>query len=390
MLLTIHTALTALAWIFAAFALIPLAMTFVNLLVWPRGERWPASRPMRDAPTVSVLIPARDEAESIERAVRGAAAGRIGAHEVIVCDDGSTDGTAEILARLSEQIPELRIIQGRQLPEGWVGKPFACAQLGEVATGDVLLFVDADTVLEKQGIERLLSLFEDYEADVVTAVPAQEAKSFAERLMMPLLHLTYTSWLPMPLIWRTDDERFLAANGQVLGFRSEAYESIGGFETVRSEIVDDMAICRAAKKAKKRVVFADGFSIARCRMYGSWGEVRDGFSKNMYEGIGGTLPALAFAIALHIFAFLGSWLLIPAALVGSVAWLPVLLGVGANVATRTALALRQQHSLVSVFLHPLAIIGMLWIAVNSWRWSQNGALTWAGRVYSARADRDAR
>lgn len=385
-----HTILTALAWIFAAFAMVPLAMTLMNLLVWPRGRRWPADKPMRDAPSVSILIPARDEAATIERAVRGATSGRLAAYEVIVCDDGSTDGTSEILDRLAKQIPELRVIQGRELPDGWVGKPFACSQLAEAASGDVLLFVDADTVLEKQGIERLLSLFDDFEADVVSVVPAQEAVSFAERLMMPLLHLTYTSWLPLPLIWRTHDDRFLAANGQVLGFRKQAYEIIGGFEAVRSEIVDDMAICRLAKQANKKVVFADGFCIARCRMYGSWSEVRDGFSKNMYEGVGGTSISLAFVIALHVFAFLGSWLMIPAALLGSVMWLPVMLGVGANLVTRTALALRHQHSFVSVFLHPVAIAGMLAIAINSWRWSRNDALIWAGRIYSSRGHRSTR
>jgi chlorobactene glucosyltransferase len=379
--------LTTIAWFFAGAAAIPLFLTAANLLVWPRGRRWPVNRPRDERPSVSILIPARNEVDSIERVVHAAASGHLAANEIIVCDDGSTDGTGRILQRLTDRLPELKVIQGAELPDGWIGKPYACHQLGEEASADILIYVDADTVFESQGIERILSLFEHYDADVVTAVPAQETQSFAERLMLPLLHLTYTSWFPLPLTWKSKDPRFLAANGQIMAFKREAYEEIGGFEAVRDDIVDDMAITRTAKENGRRVVFADGFRIATCRMYGGWKEVWEGFSKNLYPGIGARPTALVLVLGLYASAFLGAWLLLPVSVITGIALGPALLAVLFNVFTRLMLAIRFQHRLVSsVLLHPFSIIGFIAIALNSWRWTRRGLTSWSGRTYSIRTN----
>jgi glycosyltransferase involved in cell wall biosynthesis len=243
----------------------------------------------------SVLVPARDEERNIGDCLAALDASPLRPTEVLVLDDGSTDRTAEIVANAT--LPELRLLRNTNLPPGWIGKVHACHRLAAEATGDVLLFLDADTRLEPEGIARIASLFQDYGADIVTAVPRQEVRTWAERLLLPVLHLTYAAWLPMPLVWRTRDPRLLAANGQVLAITRQALDRIGGFAAVRHEVVDDMAICRRAKRAGLRVVFADGHHLATTRMYRSAREVWDGFSKNLYEGIGGRPHALAGVIA---------------------------------------------------------------------------------------------
>src|SRR5690606_33472832 len=121
-------------------------------------------------------------------------------------------------------------------PTGWIGKPHACHQLARHASGDVLLFVDADTRLTPSAIERLGSLLTD-DTSVVTAMPHQEMVSLAERLLLPLLMLTYTSWFPLVLVARSRDARFVAANGQVMAVRRAAYDRLGGFAAVAHEIV---------------------------------------------------------------------------------------------------------------------------------------------------------
>jgi hypothetical protein len=363
------------AWALAAPAVVALANTGINALTWPRGRARPA------AGRVSALVPARDEAATIEACVRALL--REPVDEVVVYDDGSTDATPDILARLCQEDARLRVVRGVPLPAGWVGKPHACQRLGEHATGDVLLFVDADVRLEPGALARIHDLLDG--VDVLTAVPRQRTGSFAEHLVLPLLHLTYVSWLPLALIPRVQAPSVLAANGQILAVRRSAWEAVGGFACARAEVVDDMAFCRAIKRAGRRVRFADGHALGTCRMYASAGEVWRGFSKNLYEGLGGSPFALIGVMALYLWAFVLPWALVP--LGGSAVAAPAMLAVAANLAQRIWLALRHRQHPLSVALHPLAVCALLAIAGNSWVWNARGAIAWRGRTYAARANR---
>lgn len=376
------------AWtaLLALPALGVLGIVVFNAVAWPRGRR-DGVMPGR----VSVLIPARNEAATVERCVRAVLSGTQVPDEVLVYDDGSTDGTGEIVARLAAEDGRVRLISGGPLPAGWVGKPHACHRLSTEATGEVLLFLDADTVAEPSCLARVGSLFADLRADVVTAGTRQVVRGFVERLVVPLLHLTYLAWLPVPLVWRSRDPRFLIANGQLLAVRREALARAGGWEAVRAEVVDDMALCRRVKETGGRVVFADGHRMARCRMYQGGRQVVNGFSKNLYEGVGGRPAGLVGVIAVHVLVFLLPYVGLAAALLGAGSLLvPSLLGVAANVAIRAVLAARYGQPWEAVLLHPLAVVALLGIAVNSFRWSRRGEIRWRDRVYPARGARVAR
>ena len=378
-------------------ALLPLGLVLVNALFWTRGRALGAAA--RAAPGgVSVLIPARDEVANIERCVRAAAAARGPLTEIIVYDDGSADGTAEVLERLRAELPALRVERGDGLPAGWVGKPHALHRLSAAARGEVLLNIDADVALRPDGVLRMLSLLGSpdqvrggLDAAVVTAVPRQRAGSFAERIMMPLLHLSYVAWLPMPLIYRTRDPRVLAANGQLLMIRRAALDAVGGWDRVRSSLVDDMALCRAVKESGRRVVFADGHEMADCRMYSDAASLWRGFAKNFYEGIGGRPRAMIVVMALHLLLFVAPFgALLAAVLTGSPALaLAAAAGVAANLILRLVMAARYRHSLLSVVLHPVAVLLMMGVLVDSFRWSRRGDIRWRGRSYPARAQREA-
>jgi chlorobactene glucosyltransferase len=379
---------TEIAW-FIAFALIPvstLGLAAFNLLVWPRG---------RDQATfdqsVSVLIPARNEEANIEQCVRAIYASEHPVQEVLVYEDRSTDATPKILRKLAREYPTLRIINGRPLKPGWVGKPHACRHLAEQSVGENLLFVDADTFLENSALNRLAWLQRTHDAAMVSALPRQLTGSFFERLVIPLLHLSYVCWLPLPLIWKSHDPRFLAVNGQLMLLRRDALERVGGFESVRHEVVDDMALARRFKQHRARVVFADGFDIATCRMYRSAREVWQGFSKNLYEGLGATAFALIAVMALYAIAFV-----LPYAAVAGLwsadhafgaAWRAGLCGIGANLGLRVLLAVRFRQPLEGILLQPLAVLNLMAIALNSFRWHRRGALHWSGREYPAKHNR---
>jgi chlorobactene glucosyltransferase len=372
------------AWLLlAAPPIFVLAIVLFNLAVWPRGRS-----NGRIAGRVSVLIPARDEAETIERCVRAVLACTQRPDEIIVYDDDSSDGTAEIVARLAAEDGRVRLLRGVPLPPGWVGKPHACHRLASAASGDVLVFLDADTEASRECLARIGSVFAGFHADVVTAATRQATGTWAERWIIPLLHLTYVAWLPLPLVWRSRDPRFLVANGQLLAIRRAALDAAGGWPSVRAEVVDDMALCRRVKETGGRVVFADGHLMARCRMYRGAGEVWRGFSKNLAEGVGGTAGGVLGVIALYGIVFVAPYFGFAAALLGARSLLvPSLAGLAANVLIRITLALRLRQPMAGILLHPLAVLGLMGIAVNSFRWSRRGDIRWRGRRYASREAR---
>lgn len=385
-----------LAALLALPAALPLALVAINAMVWTRGR--PLAAAEAAAPGgVSVLIPARDEVDNIERCVRAAAAVRGPVTEIIVYDDGSTDGTGDVLARLSAELPRLTVVRGDGLPPGWVGKPHALHRLSHAAGSDVLLYIDADVALRPDGVLRMLSLLGapdqvpgGLDAAVVTAVPRQHTGSFAERVMLPLLHLSYIAWLPMPLVHRTRDPRVLAANGQLLLVRRTALEAIGGWQRVRTELVDDMAVCRAIKRGGGRVVFADGDEMADCRMYSDAASLRCGFAKNFYEGIGGRPTAMVLVMALHLLLFVAPFIALPiaAALGATGLAAAAAVGVVANLLLRLIMAVRYHQSPVGVLLHPVAVLLMMGILFESFRWSRRGDIRWRGRSYAAKPTRE--
>ena len=361
------------AWIWAP-ALLPLGFGLLNAVSW-RVPR-PASKGRR---RISALIPARNEEATLRRCVEALLAEDV--DEVIVCDDHSTDGTAQVLEALCADT-RVKGIKGRPLPSGWVGKPHACAQLGEAATGDILLFVDADTVLLPGGISRILGGLAD--ADLLSVFPRQQTETLGEKLILPMLHLTYVSWFPLALVRRSRNPKFVAANGQVLAVTRAAYARTGGFFSVVQEVVDDMAMVRHAKTSGEKVDFIDGTEIASCRMYSSGAEAWAGFSKNLFEGIGGSFPLLMAVVAIYLACFVLPWV--------ALAWFPAAgaVGVLANVLLRVLISVKFRQSWTAILLHPVSIALFVGIALNSWRWSSLGQIRWRDRVYVSRAARGPR
>lgn len=356
-------------------AALALAHACWNLVGVPRLRPRPGPVGLR----VSALVPARDEEASIEGCVEALLAEPV--HEVLVYDDESGDGTAGRVLELARRDPRVRLLRGRPLPPGWAGKTHACGWLAASARGQAMLFVDADVRVERGAVAALVDAARRARADVVTCVPRQTAGTFAERLVVPLLHLVYYALAPLWLMPRTRDPRLCAANGQLLFATREALVRFGGHAApgVRGAVVDDQEFCRAAKAAGQRVLFADGFLAARCRMYRSAAEVRAGFAKNLYLGVGGTPPRLALALAAVLWIFLLPWL---AALGPPPLRAAGLCGVGAIVALRALLAARfRQRPLEAVALHPLSMLAFAAIALESAVRAHAASLWWRGRRY---------
>ena len=329
---------------------------------------------------VSALVPARDEEEAIGPCIEALLAEPVG--EVLVFDDESRDRTSAIVLALAARDPRVRLLRAPgPLPAGQAGKSRGCAALAEAARGEVLLFVDADVRVERGAIAGLLAARAAAGAEVVTALPRQLLGSFAERLVVPLLHLVYWALAPLWLIPRVRDPRVTAANGQLLLVTKAGYRKFGGHAhpAVRGAVVEDQAFCRAAKSAGLRLLFADAQRLARCRMYRSAAEVRQGFVKNLYLGVGGTPLRLAAVVVVLGWGLLLPFLALPLAPAAAVP------GVAALLLLRFLLARRFGQPLwATALLHPLSIAALFGIALESAVRAHRGQLAWRGRLYGLR------
>ncbi len=357
-----------------------LLVTVLNVISFPRVR---TGAPQRRAPRVSVLIPARDEEDVIADTVRAHLDQDYADFEVLVLDDDSSDRTAERAADAAHGDPRFRLLSGEPLPEGWLGKNWACHQLSRHATGELLLFTDADVRWSPGALAGAVALMERREAGLLTVWPTQRSKTWAERLTVPLMAFVTMGYLPELLVRGHRWLSFTAANGQCMLFRRETYRLTGGHSIVRGNIVEDMALGRLTKAWGFRLVEADGAGVVTCRMYRGWAEVREGFSKNIMAGHGGPLLLLASTL-FHWAFFLLPWVwLLVGVLVPEVPgwpWVPGM-AVAAGVSARAlSAAATRQRVRDAVFL-PVSVVLMTLIAGKSFvdHWSRRGG-TWKGRT----------
>ncbi len=338
---------------------------------------------------VSVIVPARNEAHQVATVVGSVLASSYPDLELIVVDDRSTDGTADVVAAFAARDPRCRLVRGEALPPGWYGKPWACLQGARAATGDILVFTDADTNHDPELLGRAVAMREQLDADLFTISPRQLCLTFWERLIMPQIWVLLGLRYHPAAVNRATRPRDVVANGQFLLCTRAAYERIGTHEAVAGEVVEDLALAQRTVRLGLRLRFAFAEAYMQTRMYRNLRELVEGWSKNLY--IGSRLsfrdePVLRTVAPLLIAAPLLFWLL-PAA---------VLLLAAAGVTPGWALPALVAWLLASGFwalvsfgmgapmgyglLHPVGAAASLGILARSWL---RGArkVEWRGRVY---------
>jgi glycosyltransferase involved in cell wall biosynthesis len=232
-------------------------------------------------------MPARNEANVIEASVKSVLA-QPEVKRLVVIDDGSTDGTGDVLRAISD--PRLEAMEGQGPGEGECGKPAALAAAYERARpeSEWLLFVDADVVLANGAAGALLDLSEGH--DLVSVIPEVSLGSFAEHAVMPSVGSV--------VLARNRGRPF--ANGQVILIRRSAYEQAGGHRSVVREVLEDVRLAERVHAAGGRLLLADGRRIARTRMYESWRELQEGWTKNLFLLLGASRRETAKWIAVTL------------------------------------------------------------------------------------------
>lgn len=370
----------------AALALLALfSYRLVSNLRFLAGVRRRAAAFYAIQPRVSVLVPARNEARAITACITSLLAQEYPHFEIIILNDGSIDSTGAQLDQLAALSPRLKVIHAQDaLPAGWNGKSYACHRLAQQATGEWLLFTDADTYHTPRsiggGIAQALAL----DADLVSAFPGQETRSWSERILvsfivdfLPLVGLNFRA------IWQGEGTHS-AGNGQYLLARAESYRRAGGHAAIGHETLDDFALAKHFRLGGYRIALIDGKDMLRCRMYRSALEVWEGFSRSLMHGLDNSSTkrhswvwALLFAWSygtlfvrpFHI-VFWGDY---PALAILEMVWLALLRGVA---------SWHLRRPLWEVVTTPLAAWGVmaLGLAAIYRRW-QGKQVKWKGRAY---------
>lgn len=356
----------------------------VNALLLRRARPGAAMRPAATAGAartrqVSVLLPARNEAARITPCLQALLGADWPDLQILVLDDESDDGTADVVRQVAGGDPRVKVLDGAPRPDGWLGKPWACAQLAAAAGGEILVFVDADVVARPGAIAALVDLV-DRGLDLTCPYPRQLADGVVARLVQPLLQWSWLTFLPLRLAERPRHPSMTAANGQLMACTARSYALAGGHTAVRADVLEDIALARAYKRAGLRAGVADGTHLATCRMYTSADEVVAGYTKSLWAAFGS--PAGAFG-AVGLLAWL--YVYPPVALAVAV-WRGerrdarvAAAGVAAGIAGRVVAAVRTGGRPADAGAHPAAVATLCWLITASLRGRRHGTLTWRGR-----------
>ncbi|GAA1627775.1 glycosyltransferase [Actinoplanes couchii] len=325
-------------------------------------------RPKRNATTqerVAVLLPLRNEATRVTPCLQSLLAQRGTPNLTIhVLDDNSTDGTARVVEEIAGD--RVTLLRGAPPLDGWLGKPNACRQLADDATGaDVLVFVDADVVLEPDAIAGAVDLLRAQRFTLLSPYPKIVGSG---RLVQPLLQWSWLTFLPLRGMERSPRPSLAAAGGQWLVLDRAGYQRAGGHAAVRDDVLEDIGLARAVKRSGGRIALADGSHLATCRMYDSWRDLADGYGKSLWASFGSAFGA-ASVVGLLLLLYVAP-LLFP-----TIALSAYLLGVAGRAVSAAATGGRILDSLA----HPLSVVLFAWLVARSFHRRRRNLLTWRGR-----------
>ena len=360
----------------------------VNLILNLRSLKTPRrnSRIPNPAPLISVMVPARDEEDTIGNCLESLQKQDYPNYEVLVLDDNSADNTAGIVSDMADGDNRIRLYSGESLPEDWAGKPFACYQLAQRAKGDWLLFVDADTIHAPHMLRSVLSIATKLKTSLLSGFPRQLANSFPQKVAIPVLYFVILSWLPLWWLHRSKKPRPSLAIGQFLLFPRDDYWKMGGHEAVKSRILEDVWLGIEINRKGGRHVAIDLSPVVSCNMYRSVGAMWEGFIKWCYSVAAMSRLGLFAMLVAGYFFFLAPfyWLWNEyITLTAPSVWREVVLfQVAVILLMRGLIDNRFKEPVVSAILHPFGFTFLVASALYAGGKRVVGAgVSWKKRVY---------
>lgn len=320
---------------------------------------------------LSILIPARNEEKNLGRILDCILNQDYGNFEVWVCDDHSSDGTPEILEAYSRRHPEIHGFTGEELRPGWTGKNYACHQLAAKASGDILLFVDADMEIHGDLLGKILAYLRKRKIALLSIFPRQLLITRGEQATVPVMNWILLSLLPLPMVTFGRRSSFSAANGQFMMFRANTYHKLQPHSIVRSSAVEDIEIMTLYKRSHHRCATLLGDHRVQCRMYTGYRAALEGFSRNVLHFFSGSLVWAFFYILFTTFGlmFIALW---------SLPWFWAALALA--MLSRVLISLMShQRVFRNLIMIPVQHVSFLWMVKMALVQKSRGSLQWKGR-----------
>ena len=261
--------------------------------------------------------------------------------------------------KLKQKNSKIFLYRGAELPEGWLGKNWACYQLSKLARKNLLLFVDADVRIGENSIYSAVQIMKETSTDLLSVFPSQITASAGERLIVPLMHWLLLTFLPLIQVYKSSKSSIAAANGQFILIKRKVYAAIGTHEEFKDRIVEDMEIVRCAKRKKFSVITCLGDGRITAKMYGSFKEAFQGFIKNFYPGFNISRFNFSIILSVYLVLFLFPYI--------SVFWsLKNIYLIIAIIFERIFVSfLSKENIMFNVIFHPLQILIMFLIGLTS-------------------------
>lgn len=354
-----------------------------NMIYLVRLE--PVTGKLDDPPMVSVCVPARDEERGIAACLESLLAQDYPRFEVIAVNDHSSDRTGELIRELAEKDSRLIALDGKDLPQGWLGKPFALHQAFQKSKGDILLFTDADPVFKPHALSTAISTMREKGLDALTLMPQAEFGSFWERAVQPVIFGFIASLTRFRKVNSTVHKSAMGF-GAFLMFTRSAYETIGGHEGGKADVLEDVLIAKRLKKAGLKLLVADAKRLFSIRMYYGFREIWSGWRKNMFLAMKrSVLRAFYYVSMVQMFVITPYLVLLWNLVEGTgLVWIGLsLFGVSMVSAAKIKTCDEMGLNRLNACLFPIGAVVMAAIMLNSMVQTLFFSRTeWRGRVYS--------
>lgn len=337
----------------------------------------------KDGPKVSVLIPCRNEEDNIGRCLNSLLRQDYENYEIVVLDDNSEDATWEIISNYADKHDNIRVFQGKPLPDDWNGYPHAMHQLAEKSEGEILIFTDADTKHAKTSVSWGVTNILFHGVDYCSGYTRQIFSSVSDAVVVINLFLNTVMLLPLWLVKPTKSSNFAMALGQYMCFLRESYFRYGGFESVKDKITCDVYMARNLKRRGGKQVFLDLKDQVSCSMYHSFNEAVVGISRNIYDFFERKAYPI-YVLVPFLFAFMCAPPLVAIGLLIAGVAIPPALVAGLIVfgVTWIAVLVDRKVPFYSLLLWPAqfaVLVYIAWISIYNQR--RRGGHVWKGRKF---------
>jgi glycosyltransferase involved in cell wall biosynthesis len=350
------------------FLILRFTVTLFNFISNPKLHR--VAKAYDDK--VSILIPARDEECNILNLLRSIDVQDYENYEVIILDDSSSDHTYKVCADFATNHLRFKIIKGEELPPDWLGKNYACHQLAKHANGDFLLFLDADEKIYDGLINSAVHRMYLRKLSLLSLFANQDMRSVGELTVVPLMHYILLTLLPVQLVYLIKNYTVAAASGQFMLFDAATYRENRWHQQAKDEVVEDVSIMKLVKANKYNGEALLANDMVSCRMYKTYIEAVNGFSKNFLAAF--NYSVMGFLI--YIVLVIGG----PMMIMMTLNFPMIFLMVGLIILMRIMISLAaKQSTFYNIALHPVQMFNLTLVAFVAIQKHLTKTNVWKGR-----------